>query len=135
VGDRARAGAPAPDKPPEILRTALARGRCCERLGARVSPQPAGRLFMLGLLSVLDSLLDQPMELAVGGLALTDDLRLALCGGDVPGLSDVLRSVLAYERGDWNAAAAALERHTLTGVRDDYLDALRFAAQASDPAD
>jgi EAL and modified HD-GYP domain-containing signal transduction protein len=124
-----------PDKPPEILRTALTRGRCCERLGSRMSTQPAGRLFMLGLLSVLDSLLDQPMEQVVSGLALPEELRDALCGREIAGLSDVLRAVLAYERGDWAGAAAALERHTLAAVRDDYLDALRFAAQASDSAD
>lgn len=118
----------APDKPPEILRIALARARCCERLGARISTQPPERLFMLGLLSVLDAMLDQPMAEAVAGLSLPDDLQTALCGGHVRGLSEVLTSVLAYERGEWENAAATVASATLASVQEDYLDALRFAA-------
>jgi EAL and modified HD-GYP domain-containing signal transduction protein len=123
----------APDKPPEVLRIALARARCCERLGARISTQPSERLFMLGLLSVLDTLLDQPMEDAVSGLSLPDELRAALCGEPVRGLSEVLTSVLAYERGEWDAVAATVASATLASVQEDYVDALRFAAGLEAP--
>jgi len=61
--------------------------------------------FLLGLLSVVDALLDQPMGEVLAHLAVSEEVRVALCGGSNR-LRDVYEVLLDYERGDWKAAAA-----------------------------
>jgi EAL and modified HD-GYP domain-containing signal transduction protein len=50
------------DKPQELLVTALARGRLCELLGPELGEHDRDALFTLGLFSVVDGLMDEPME-------------------------------------------------------------------------
>lgn len=68
------------DRPGEILTTALVRARTCENL-ARVwrTVQPA-TAFMIGLLSVLDAILDQSMESVLDELPLSTEVRSAILG-------------------------------------------------------
>jgi len=49
-------------KPSELTVTALIRGRFCKLAAARTSSATASELFTLGLFSVIDALLDTPIE-------------------------------------------------------------------------
>lgn len=66
------------EKPSELLMTALVRGRTCENFAkhrANVNPAHA---FTVGLLSVMDALLDRPMEELLAELPLTQDIKSAI---------------------------------------------------------
>src|SRR5262249_48609719 len=94
---------------PETMTVALVRARCCEMLGEYLAGEDmGGEYFLLGLCSLLDVMLDQPMEQALAELPLADEIRSALMGGENTAGS-VLEAVTAYERGRWDAAIASAE--------------------------
>lgn len=87
-------------KPTELTRMAIIRAQMCENLG-RALRLPNPRLhFTAGFFSVLDALLDCPIEEAIAEVPLVPEVADAvLHGSGVAG--EVLRCVTAYERGDW----------------------------------
>ena len=89
------------DKPDELLRTVLVRAKLAELISQRTSfRQRASEMFLLGLFSLLDAMLDQPLETAIAGLPLAKDLQAALLGRPVP-VGSILNIVVALERGNW----------------------------------
>jgi EAL and modified HD-GYP domain-containing signal transduction protein len=57
----------------------------------------------MGLCSLLDALLNRPLETVLADLQISTDVRDALLGN--PGtLRSVLDSVIAYERAEWDLA-------------------------------
>ncbi len=86
---------------PELIRTALTRAYFCEDFSARAGlNENSSTLFLMGLLSVSDALLDRPMDEVLNSLAVTPELKAALCGGTNK-LSDVYQLLLAMERAEW----------------------------------
>ncbi|MEQ1760211.1 MAG: HDOD domain-containing protein [Vicinamibacterales bacterium] len=90
----------------EVMTMAAVRARCCEKLGAKVlGVESSGALFLLGLCSMLDVLLERPMEDVLRAVSLpertTDALR-----GYANAERTLLDAVIAYERGDWEQAAS-----------------------------
>jgi EAL and modified HD-GYP domain-containing signal transduction protein len=65
------------DKPIELARDALVRARMCEVL-ARSTNQPPDQLFTAGLLSLLDALLDTPLQQILAELPVTAAIHEAL---------------------------------------------------------
>ena len=92
------------DQPGELALLALARARYCEAM----PPEPgrAGDFFVLGLFSLLDTMLGVPMEKALCEIRLPDDVRAALCGNAETHAGIVLASASALEAGDAAAVAA-----------------------------
>jgi EAL and modified HD-GYP domain-containing signal transduction protein len=86
---------------PEMVSVALLRARSCEVIGEASRASHAGELFLLGMCSTLDAILDQPMEQAIASLPLTPTVRDALLG-TANELSTILDAVKAYEQGDWD---------------------------------
>ena len=58
------------DKPAELTVTALIRARFCQRAGESLEIVSSGGLFTLGLFSVIDAVMDAPMQDVVALLAL-----------------------------------------------------------------
>jgi len=93
-------------KPTHRIRSALLRARFCEEiaacfeLGARSTD-----LFLTGLLSEVDALLDRPMSKILRELALAPDVADAIGSGRGV-LAQPLRCAVAWERGDWPTIAA-----------------------------
>jgi len=97
-------------KPIELARTAVMRGYFCEQMAeASGRAAEASELFLLGLLSVADALLDRPMERVLEDLPLSKDIAVALQGGENE-FRGVLDLMLAYEGGTWNTVAKAARR-------------------------
>lgn len=95
------------DKPRELVRTAMVRGKMCELLAAGLEGkrEPRHRFFTVGLLSVLDALMDVAMADVVHEMPLTEDLRLALL--DHRGeMGNLLEVTIAFEKADWSALEA-----------------------------
>ncbi|MCC2617168.1 EAL domain-containing protein [Aestuariibacter halophilus] len=70
------------DKPMELIHMSLVRARFCDSLAKEKAfgdNPPTG--FMVGLFSLLDALLDQPMKELVEKMPIVDEVKFALCGG------------------------------------------------------
>lgn len=115
----------------ELASEALLRGRLCELL-AGPSGQAAARgtLFIVGLFSLLDLLIDSPMEEIVAEMSFPDEVNAALLRREGP-LGEVLAVAEAYEAGRWEevrerCARLGIEEYVLSGC---YFDALRWAEE------
>ena len=91
-------------KPQALLVTALVRARMCELI-ANTYNLNADQMFMVGLLSLIDALMDMPMVDLLDELALSTPTKLALLykEGDA---GDVLKNVIQYEKGNWDNLVA-----------------------------
>ncbi len=88
-------------KPGELIRTSCVRGKFCELVGelARQKTTPS-ELFTLGMFSLIDAILDQPMDRVMQELPLDEDIKTALI--DRKGrLSGYLFLAETYEKGQW----------------------------------
>ncbi|MFZ5877162.1 MAG: EAL and HDOD domain-containing protein [Nitrospirota bacterium] len=90
------------DKPGELLVTAAVRGRFGESLAPKLGLGDRGAdLFLMGLFSVSDALMDRPLSDVFDAVPLGDDVKQALMGrpGRFPTIHQL---VMTYERGDWS---------------------------------
>lgn len=98
------------DKPQELLTLSLTRARFCEILAPRAGlEQRSSDLFMTGLFSVIDALIDRPMQVVLTELPLDDDIKQALLGKDNI-LRDVFGLVLSYERAEWSTTSVYAQK-------------------------
>lgn len=98
------------DKPAELVTTSLVRAQFCEEIG--VESGLSGRssdLFLTGLFSTLDAMLDRPLEQVLEQMSVAPEIREALLGGEGR-LGDVLAMAMAYDRGDWERISALAAR-------------------------
>ncbi|WP_189687005.1 EAL and HDOD domain-containing protein [Pseudorhodoferax aquiterrae] len=114
---------------PVVGSTAVVRGRLMELLAAEsMSPEECDAAFVVGVFSLLDTMLGMPMEQAVGLLTLQPPIVDALLHGNGP-YADLLALAQACETGDAEAfrrATAALHL-TERQVSLAHLDALAWA--------
>jgi EAL and modified HD-GYP domain-containing signal transduction protein len=87
-----------------LLVTALSRGRTCEAIARRLGADDADAYFFTGMLSVVDALLDLPMDEAIRDLPLAEDVVAALVQR-AGGKGRTLTMAEACERGSWDDAA------------------------------
>jgi EAL and modified HD-GYP domain-containing signal transduction protein len=87
-----------------LLVTALSRGRTCEAIAIRLGADDTDAYFFTGMLSIVDALLDKPMDQAVADLPLSEDVIAALVDR-AGGKGRTLKMAEACERGAWDEAA------------------------------
>ena len=120
----------AAEKPTELLRLSLIRAKFCELLaaGCRYAAD-ASELFILGLFSLIDAILDTTMQLAMEKLPLTEGVKEALVHQKGP-LFPILQAVIAYEQGKPEECLRALQELKVdtTNVYVNYLKALKFSS-------
>lgn len=115
------------DKPFELFVTALIRAHMCECL-AKVfddkNQQPA--YFTVGLLSVIDAIMDQPLDSVLDQLPLSEDVSLAIRLHEGK-MGRALHYAIAYERGDWGE----LEQASVSNeaMREIYLQAIMWSKE------
>lgn len=89
------------DKPKELVTTALVRAKICETLAPLVKlGQQRSNLFLLGMFSLIDIMLDRRMADVLRDLPLNAEVSQALLG-KTNSLRCVLDLILAYEAGSW----------------------------------
>jgi EAL and modified HD-GYP domain-containing signal transduction protein len=116
------------NKPTELVVTAMVRGKMAEALAKAIKAPHPESFFTVGLFSALDALIDNTMQEILTQLPLAEHISSALLYHEgVHG--EVLASVLAYERGEWEQAVCA--KLPASQVRDCYLSALRWAGDVS----
>jgi EAL and modified HD-GYP domain-containing signal transduction protein len=102
------------DFPSPLLHMAAARGKFLELLceQRRELQELCDQAFMTGILSLLDTLLEMPMQEAIADIALPAVVREALLGKHGP-LGQMLRLAEALERAENEQVASLLEAHDL----------------------
>jgi EAL and modified HD-GYP domain-containing signal transduction protein len=115
----------------ELMHLALVRARMCELLAdASGVPRARGPLFLVGMLSLLDQLLETPMQQLAESMELATDVRLALLKRE-DFYGAVLGLVEAYEQGWWERVDALAPNVGVGPVTlaPLYLDALAWATE------
>jgi c-di-GMP-related signal transduction protein len=119
------------DKPSELLLAALTRARFLEMLAPILDlSEEAQDLFMLGLMSLLDAVVDRPLAECLEDMPLARPITDALLAR--PGLfRDILDVAIYYERAAWPDLGAASHRLHLSESRlpEIHLEAIRWARQ------
>ena len=100
----------ADDVPDVLLVTALVRARMCQLLSSAGEGTLGDSSFTVGLLSVADALANAPMQHVIEQLPFREDIAAALVHGSGE-LGELLTKVIAYERGDFDAAGELVRRH------------------------
>ncbi|PSW19351.1 HDOD domain-containing protein [Photobacterium sanctipauli] len=106
------------DKPRELYAMSLQRGRMCEVLAENSTLPIAGeKAFLTGLFSLIDALLDSPLEQLIPLLPLEPEMCNALLKREGP-LGQILVLLDAYEQADWAAVQQCCE---LLGISDELV--------------
>ncbi len=84
------------NKPASLFLTASVRANMCRGIAARIAPHLRDSAFTVGLLSVLDLLMDQPMDAILPELALSPEIKTALLSHQGM-LGDILLLALRQE--------------------------------------
>lgn len=89
------------DKPEELSRVLLIRGRMCELVAVTQRRPAPNSYFMAGMMSGLHAMLDIQQESMLAQVPLGDDVKAAIRSGEGP-IGEVLNNVINYENGDWD---------------------------------
>ncbi|HET8672950.1 MAG TPA: HDOD domain-containing protein [Thermoleophilaceae bacterium] len=84
------------DKPHELIVTALVRAKMCELTAGSRPPREREEYFTVGMFSVVDALLDSPMDVVLASLPLADEIKEAL-QHQLGQKGLVLKAVVNYE--------------------------------------
>ncbi len=89
------------DKPEELSRALLIRGRMSEKVAEHQKKTNASSYFMAGMMSGLHALLDIERDKMLEQVPLGDDIKEAICNGSGD-IGSVLINVINYEAGNWD---------------------------------
>jgi c-di-GMP-related signal transduction protein len=123
------------DKPEELITLAMMRAKLAEGLAGLMGlSQEKRNYFLLGLFSLLDAMIDRPLEEILGELPLGKDIKASLMGEETLGRK-VLRLVVAQERGDWpvvdnTAKDLSLNMDALPGVFEQAVESVGSLSNA-----
>jgi EAL and modified HD-GYP domain-containing signal transduction protein len=115
-------------KPRELLTTAMIRARTCELLAQALGRDRVERYYIAGLFSLLNAIMDVPMETILKHLSLVSEINEALTIGSGP-VGEVLACVLAFEKGACHQAPC--HDFPLGVPMKAYLDAIAWATAAA----
>jgi EAL and modified HD-GYP domain-containing signal transduction protein len=116
------------DKPNEITRVSLIRAKFAENLAAAFGlGAKSSELFLMGLFSVLDVILDRSMKEALDIIKVSNDIGEALINHKGK-LSPVLEFVLQYEAGNWQEVSRRMiiDNIEMSVINGAYLQTLQW---------
>ncbi len=115
----------------EVVLSALVRARFCELLSPKIQHGDSD-LFLLGLLSLMDSILEIPMAEVLEKVPIDQETKAVLLGGGSR-LRPLYQLMLAQESGDWQQSAELAKTLNLgeSDVAEIYWQAMQWARQMS----
>jgi EAL and modified HD-GYP domain-containing signal transduction protein len=125
-------GRTASDKPRELLLRSLSRARAGELLAPLIGMQAvAPELFLMGMFSVIDALVDMPLIDVLGKLPLNKNIKGALLAAEGP-FKIVYDTIVAYEQGEWERFSSCAQTLGLDEglVPDLFTTSLKWANNA-----
>lgn len=114
------------DKPSELIKVAMTRARACQQLAEACGGDKA-MYFTIGLLSVLDALLDAPMAAVLEPLPLGEEVKTALLERSGRA-GEVLAAVVAFQEDA--GLAPAPDCLTPAAIAQAYVSAVEWAEQS-----
>ena len=125
----------ASDRPAELLALSLTRARFCELLAPEIGlSSRALDLFLVGLFSLMDAVMQRPLSELLGEVSLSQDLVEALTPGKEENrMRQALDLAVAYERANWIKVDRACVQLGALPERlpKIYSDALLWASDAA----
>jgi len=123
------------DKCSDLALSSLVRARFCELIAPKVGRNKSD-LFLVGMLSLMDAILEVPMGVVVEGLALDEDTKMELLGakkGSNTNLTPIYRLLVAREAGEWEdvTALAKMLNLSLPFVNRAYNEAMLWAREVA----
>ena len=114
----------------ELVLMGMTRARFCELLSAKVKSNTD--LFLMGLLSVMDAILEIDMATLLEKLPVDHDIKTALLG-QAGGLRPLYQLMLAQESGEWEQAAALTKQLRLRDetVGNAWWEAMTWAQEVT----
>ncbi len=91
-------------KPDYLYSLSIQRARHCELIYSKCNIKQQieeGSAFLTGMFSLLDSLLDQPLDALVEEMPIGESVKSALVNGEGH-LGDILTLAIAYEKAEWD---------------------------------
>ncbi len=118
-------------KTSELVLSAMVRARFCELLSPKI-PHGDSDLFLMGLLSLMDAILEIPMAQVLDNIPIDQETKAALLG-EGSRLGPFYQLMLAQESGDWKTATGLTSQLHLTesDVADCYWQAMQWAREVS----
>lgn len=116
------------DKPNEITRLSLLRAKFAENLAAAFDMRlKADELFLMGLFSVLDVILEKPMEEALKMVKVSGEIADALISHKGK-LAPVLDFMVQYENANWQEVSRQmiLQNINMASVNTAYMESLTW---------
>lgn len=123
------------DRPQELVAQAMVRARLCEELATVAGLAGEGEdCFLMGMFSLVDAIIGCPLEQALTGIRVSDEVRDSLLSNRGR-LRPLLDYVQAWESGDWHRIASLTQTLGIpeADVPQMIRDALSFAADVQDP--
>lgn len=121
------------NKPAELYSLCMQRAQFCQ-LMAKYKPfrDQQSNLFLIGLFSMLDALLDGPLDALIAELPLSDEAKRALIAREGP-LGYLLQVEECYEHADWEASKMLCQQLELdfNGVSNAYHQAQLWSQEVS----
>ncbi|OLQ69414.1 histidine kinase [Photobacterium proteolyticum] len=117
-------------KPQSLYSLSLQRAHFCERLSNLARTDIIGnQAFLTGLFSLLDSLLDQPIEEVITLLPLDKQVQQALVHQTGP-LGLILKLITAYDKAQWEAVSLLSKQLQIneSDVAELYLESLKWSS-------
>jgi EAL and modified HD-GYP domain-containing signal transduction protein len=117
------------NKPEELIMLPLIRAHFCESLAPLAGLGGlASDLFLLGLLSAVDAILDMKMQDVVHEITIAEEIRDALLGNHNK-LRDIFDVAVKYEMGCWDALAADAKRLRIpeNAIPELYVESVEWA--------
>jgi c-di-GMP-related signal transduction protein len=124
----AMTGAVGSQRSPALLAMVLTRARFCELIAPFLGEDPA-HLYLLGMLSLLDVLLQTPLHRILETLPISQSMKMALAGDQCPaGLA--LELIRSLESCDWTRCEGVQQRLNLAdgAIASAYTQSLHWAA-------
>ena len=114
----------------ELVLMGLARARFCELLSTRLKSD--ADLFLMGLLSIMDAILEVSMDAILEQLPVDQDIKAVLLGQKSK-LRPVYQLMLAQESGEWAQSSELAKQLKMSDdeVASTWWEALQWAQQAT----
>jgi c-di-GMP-related signal transduction protein len=114
----------------ELVLMGLARGRFCELLSARL--KLTSDLFLMGLLSIMDAILEVAMDVLLQQLPVERETKAALLGQQST-LRPLYRLMLAQESGEWAQSSELAKQLHLSDeeIASTWWEAVQWAQDAT----
>ena len=114
-------------KPTELIKTGMVRGKMCQSLAEMTHPKIKHQMFTIGLFSVLDALMDQPLVELLDNIILSTPIKLALL--DKSGIQgEIYEQALQYEKCYWDELDHS--KINIDEYSRSYLNAVNWADQS-----